>query len=260
MKYFIIFGLSLILIQGFAQPKVGIEFGTYGFADRHKITYLDKTASLGACLGVQTAFPFPGRQLAFETGVLLNDNYYRLRGPHYSVWYTDQYGSGFSIQKNINNLSLSIPFTCVLTKWSLQPFLGAGLEYNFVKSEPVSVGLGSMAAGDPIFFEAKGEDMIKLSGFNWFLNAGLYWACSSHTRLKLQYSLGMNTYATHHISPKIINGVNEGGTTIQLTPIDRFQLGLVYTPDWKRKKEQVSTEEKKQDKKTMKEILKSIYQ
>jgi len=260
MKNTVLTALLLINLSAFAQPKVGFEFGSFSFFDRNEIMYLDKAASWGGNIGVNVAFPLLKSNLAFETGILLHDNYYRLRGPHYSIWYNEKFGSGFRIHEEVNNLAVSIPFLLVWSKGRIQPFIGLEVQQRITSNDKIECGLGNMSAGNPIFFYGRGEDLIDLAGFNWCLDAGLYWACSPRYRLKVQYARGMNTYATHHISPKIINEVNEGGTTVQSTPIDRFQLGLVYTPDWKRKKEQVTTKEKKQDKKTMKEILKSIYQ
>jgi hypothetical protein len=224
--------------------------------------YLDKTTSPGGYLGLNVAFPLFNQKAALETGIRFYDHYYKLLGPLFKVRFSDEYGSSFGIMKNINSFGLSIPLSFVWTQFRIQPLLGLEIGRSFNKDTIYHLRLGGIIHGDPITFLAEGRDLVDISEFNWFVSGGFYFVCSSKLKVKVEYARGMNDFATHRISPKIINGENVGGTSVHTSPIDKVQVGLVYNPQWKRNPKDKNTENANievRPKRTFKEIIQSIY-
>lgn len=262
MKNLLITFLFLCSMSSFSQPTVGLELGAVAFADRNPMMYLDKTTSPGAYLGLNLAFPLFNQKAALETGIRFYDHYYKLLGPEFKVWFTDVYGSPFKIWENINLAGLSVPLSFVWTQYRFEPFCCIELQRSILKKKSINVSLGSVLAGNPIYLDARGEDLMDISEFNWFVSGGFYFVCSSKLKVKVEYARGMNDFATHRISPKIINGENVGGTSVHTSPIDKVQVGLVYYPQWKRNPKDKNTENANievRPKRTFKEIIQSIY-
>jgi hypothetical protein len=254
MKHLLIGLLLFLSLKSFSQPTFGFEIGGYEFADRQKIMYLDKTVSWGGNIGAHVSFPILKKKMALQTGLSFCDDYYKLRGPNFKVWFSDEYFSGFSIHKNVNSIGLNLPITLAWNKGRIQPFIGVDFKQSLLKNNVYIQSLGNIGVGNPMFFYAKGEDLIDLSEFNWYLHGGFYFVCSPKAKIKIQYTRGINNFVTHTISPKIINGVNLG-TTVQHSQIDRFQVAFVYYPSWKKK-----MEGNKKTKRSFKDAIKTLYQ
>jgi hypothetical protein len=262
MKNLLITFLLLCSMSSFSQPTVGLELGGVAFADRNPMMYLDKTTSPGGYLGLNVAFPLFNQKAALETGIHFYDHYYRLLGPEFKVWFTDDRGSSFDIMKKINLFGLSVPLSFVWKQYRLQPFCGIEVQRSILSRDIIKIKLGGHIHGNPVTFWARGEDLVDISEFNWFMSGGFYFVCSSKLKVKVEYARGMNDFATHRISPKIINGENVGGTSVHTSPIDKVQVGLVYNPQWKRNPKDKNTENANievRPKRTFKEIIQSIY-
>lgn len=262
MKNLLITFLLLCSMASFSQPTVGLELGGVAFADRNPMMYLDRTTSPGGYLGLNVAFPLFNQKAALETGIRFYDHYYKIHGPEHSVRFSDDYGSGFKFMKELNMIGVTVPFSVIWAQYRLRPFFGVEIQQSLNRDSIYDFGLGGIAHGNPVTFWARGEDLVDISEFNWFVSGGFYFVCSSKLKVKVEYAQGMNDFATHRISPKIINGENVGGTSVHTSPIDKVQVGLVYYPQWKRNPKDKNTENANievRPKRTFKEIIQSIY-
>jgi len=257
MKYLWIIMLLAFSLSSLAQVKVGFNFGANAITDRDEVMYIDNPVNFGGDIGLNISLPFLNNRLAVETGLLFYDNYYRLRGPQTKVWFNDEYFSGFKVNKNMNDFGLNLPVAIAWNRGSIRPFLGAQFQQSLSSTRVQKQTLGDIGVGNPLFFYAVGWDVIELSSFTWYLNAGMYVVCSPKVKLKFQYAMGMNDFVTHNISPKIINDVNLG-TTVQSSRINKFQVALVYTPLWNKKEQKKHKEN--QPKRSFNDKVKDLYQ
>jgi hypothetical protein len=257
MKYLWLIVLLAFSLSSLAQVKIGLTFGANAITDRDEVMYIDNPLNFGGEAGVNLSVPLFNKRLAIESGLLFYDNYYRLRGPEVKVWFTDEHGSFFKMDENMNDFGLNVPVTLAWNKGSIRPFVGAQFQQSLSSSRVQKQKLGGISVGNPLYFYAIGWDVIELSSFTWYLNAGLYYVCSPNMKLKFEYALGMNDFVTHSISPKIINGENLG-TTVQSSRINKFQVALVYTPSWGKKEQKKQKENK--TKRSLKDNIKDIYQ
>jgi hypothetical protein len=248
--------LLILSFVSYSQSTIGVTFGGYGFTDRDEVMYIDNPVNFGGEAGVNVSLPFLNEKLAFETGLLFYDFYYRIRGPYYQVWFTDTHGSSFYVNENLNDFGMNLPVAIAWNKGIIRPFMGAHVQQS-LSSNRVGYGyLGGITVEKPDLFNAKGIDVIELSSLTWYLNAGVYVVCSPNVKLKFQYAIGMNDFVTHNISPKIINDVNLG-TTVQSSRINKFQVALVYTPSWNKKVQ--SKQKENQPKRSLNDKMKDFY-
>lgn len=259
MKKILVVLLLALSVPAFSQVKIGFAFGLNGITDRDKVMYVENPVNIGGELGVNVSLPVLNSYLAIETGLLFYDIYYRLRGPYFKVWFSNDFGSGFSFNENMNDFGLNLPVSITWNKGKLRPFIGAGFQKSLSSNREGYDILGSMNAGNPVYFSGRGEDIIELSSFTWYLNGGISYVCSPKVKLNVQYSMGMNNFVTHTMSPKIVNDVNYG-TTIQGSRINKFQLAMVYTPSWQKKVEKNHRGQEPKPKRTIKEKMKGLYQ
>jgi hypothetical protein len=252
MKTLLIILLSFVSCYSYSQLNIGFQFGITPITDRDEVMYIDNPVNFGGEAGVNVSLPFLNKNLAFETGLLFYDYYYRLRGPEYQVWFNEYHGSMFRVRKNMNDFGLDLPIAIAWNKGMIRPFLGAGFQQSLSSNRVEDCNLGGYTHEKPEFFNAKGQDIIELSSFTWYINGGINFVFTPKVGLKLQYSLGMNDFVTHNISPKIINDVNYG-TTVQSSRINKFQLAMVFTPAWGGHKDKTT-------KRSFKEKVKGFYQ
>ncbi len=257
MKYLWFIVLLAFSLSSFAQVKIGFNFSANAIADRDEVMYIDNPVNFGGDIGVNISLPFFIDRLAVESGLLFYDNYYRLRGSYTKVWFTDEYGSGFKVNKNMNDFGLNVPVALVWNKGRIRPSVGVQFQQSLSSNRVQKQTLGDIGVGNPLYFYAEGWDVIELSSFTWYLNAGAYLVCSPKVKLKIQYALGMNDFVTHQISPKIINGVNLG-TTVQTSRINKFQVALVYTLSCDKKEQKKQKENK--PKRSFKDKIREFYQ
>ena len=259
MKSFLLVPFLLLTQSLLAQLTTSFEIGGHLFADRDEIMFVDKSLSPGGEIGVNFSYPVSGKKLYVETGLLFYDSYYTVRGPKKDtvIWFTDKYGSSVHVSENTNTFGLKVPVSFRYTLGLFEAFAGIEMQYMLSSNNEIEVRLCGTTVENPVFFYAVGWDIITLSSFNWHLMLGANIVLSPKFKVRAQYSRGMNDYATHQISPRIVNGENLG-TVTQSTRTDRYKLSLVYTPQWGVKKDKTAKKAKR--KQGLKNFFKDIYQ
>ncbi|MDA3815912.1 MAG: hypothetical protein PF486_00935 [Prolixibacteraceae bacterium] len=260
MKSFPLIIFLLFTHHLFAQLTTSFELGGYLVSDRDEVMFIDNSIySPGGEIGVNFSFPVIRGKLCVETGLLFYDSYYTVKGPERDtvIWFTDIYGSSVHIWEKTNTFGLKVPISFRYTIGLFEAFAGIEMQNMLSSNNEIEERLcGSIREG-PVFFYAEGYDIITLSSFNWHLIMGANIVLSPKFKVRAQYSRGMNDYATHQISPRIVNGENMG-TVTQSTRTDRYKLSLVYTPQWGVKKDKTAKRAKR--KQGLKNFFKDIYQ
>jgi hypothetical protein len=157
-------------------------------------------------------------------------------------------------------MGLMIPFSLRVNVKFFQLFGGVSIQNDITSNHHIDEVLHSSEKGregTPSYVITEGWDIITLSSFNWHIIMGANIVLSPKFKVRAQYSRGMNDYATHQISPRIVNGENLG-TITQSTRTDRYKLSLVYTPQWGVKKDKTAKKAKR--KQGLKNFFKDIYQ
>jgi hypothetical protein len=262
MRYLFLVPFLLLTQSLLAQLTTSFEIGGHLFADRDKIMFVDKSLSPGGEIGVNFSYPVFNNLVYLESGLLFYDSYYHLSGKSDSVvWIiNDDFGSYPSIYVRCNNFGLMLPVTLRLNINAFQLFTGISIQNDITSNHhvyEVLYGSTSGRKGTPSYVYGTGLDIITLSSFNWHLILGANIVLSPKFKVRAQYSRGMNDYATHEISPRIVNGENMG-TVTQSTHTDRYKLSLVYTPQWGVKKDKTAKKAKR--KQGLKNFFKDIYQ
>jgi hypothetical protein len=260
MKSFLLVPFLLLTQSLLAQLTTSFEIGGHLFANRDEIMFVDKSLSPGGEIGVNFSYPVFKTLVYLESGLLFYDSYYHLSTESYYPIRFESHGTSASIDLRCNNMGLMIPFSLRVNVKFFQLFGGVSIQNDITSNHHIDEVLHSSEKGregTPSYVITEGWDIITLSSFNWHIIMGANIVLSPKFKVRAQYSRGMNDYATHQISPRIVNGENLG-TITQSTRTDRYKLSLVYTPQWGVKKDKTAKKAKR--KQGLKNFFKDIYQ
>lgn len=258
-------GLLLLFIVGLcfssmAQVKVGFSLGGLVISDRYEVKYIETHKSYGGQLGVEAVIPVLKNKLAIETGLHFYNYSYNLIRSNEEIWFSNGIGNVSSYHDNFNVLGLSLPVALAWSQWKVQPFVGANFLFSF-SSQKETIGhlerLG-VRNSDNIRITYEATDTIRFAPLTISAIAGINYVLTRNLKLRVQYSMGLNDFIAHRISPKIVDGVNVGGTTVYGNRKDQFQLMAIYIPDWGKNK--VERQKRKAERPSFNERIKMLYQ